>query len=187
MGSVIYSERTVGIWTNGSTPQRHSAVPPVDSLGDVNMTATNDDAGERGEPDLSFLESRPARVAEIPNLSLGRGGIGEGPRPVDSRALTIGRDIHLSGEITECELLVIEGRLEASVPNAKTMEIAQTGTFKGTAQLNDAMISGEFDGELTVTNRLLITATGRVTGTIRYGHLEIENGGEIHGDLKVSS
>jgi cytoskeletal protein CcmA (bactofilin family) len=150
------------------------------------MTATDDDAGERGEPDLSFLESRPARVAEIPNLGLGRGGIGEGPRSVDSRVLTIGRDIKLSGEITECELLVIEGSLEATVPNAKTMEIAQSGTFKGSAKLNDATVSGEFDGDLTVTNRLRITSTGRVTGTIRYGHLEIENGGEIHGDLTVS-
>lgn len=151
------------------------------------MTATNDDSSERGEPDLSFLESRPARVAEIPNLSLGRSSMGSVPRPVDSRALTVGRDITLSGEISECELLVIEGRLEASVPNAKTLEIAQSGSFRGSAILNDATISGEFDGDLTVTNRLRITSTGRVTGKIRYGHLEIENGGEIHGDLSVSS
>lgn len=149
------------------------------------MSATNDDTSDRSDPDLSFLESRPARVAEIPNLSLGRSGTG--PRSLDSRALTIGRDITLSGEISECELLFIEGRLEAAVPNAKTMEIAQTGSFKGTAILNDATISGEFDGDLTVTNRLHITSTGRVTGKVRYGHLEIENGGEIHGDLAVSS
>lgn len=151
------------------------------------MSATNDDSSERGEPDLSFLESRPARASEIPNLSSGRSGMGSGPRPVDSRALTIGRDITLAGEISACELLVIEGRLEASVPNAKTLEIAQSGSFQGSAVLNDATISGEFDGELTVTNRLRITSTGRVTGKIRYGHLEIENGGEIHGDLSVSS
>ncbi len=151
------------------------------------MTATNDDKGERGEPDLSFLESRPARVAEIPNLSLGRSGMRDGPRTIDSRALTIGRDIRLSGEITECELLIIEGRLEAKVPDAKTMEIAQTGSFKGSANLSDATISGEFDGELTVANRLRITSTGKVTGIIQYGHLEIENGGEIHGELTVTS
>ncbi len=151
------------------------------------MTATNDDSDERSEPDLSFLENRPARAAEIPNLPHGRGGLGEGQRTIDSRALTIGRDIKLSGEITECELLVIEGYLEASVPDAKAMEIAQTGIFKGTATLGDATISGQFDGDLTVTNRLHITSTGRVTGTIQYGHLEIENGGEIHGELTVSA
>lgn len=151
------------------------------------MSSINDDTGERGEPDLSFLESRPARIAEIPNLTLGRSSMGTDPRSIDSRALTIGRDIKLSGEIAECELLIIEGHLEASVPNAKAMEIAQTGSFVGTATLGDATISGAFDGDLTVTNRLHITSTGRVTGTIRYGHLEIDNGGEIHGDLTVSS
>ena len=119
------------------------------------MTTTNDDSDERGEPDLTFLESRPARVAEIANLALGRSSIGERPRSVDSRALTIGRDIRLSGQITECELLIVEGHLDATVPDAKSMEIAQTGHFKGTAKLGDAIVSGEFEGDLTVTNRLL--------------------------------
>jgi cytoskeletal protein CcmA (bactofilin family) len=149
------------------------------------MSATNDDASEHNKPDLSFLESRPARIVDIPNLSLGQSGSAE-HRPLDSRALTIGRDITLSGEISECELLIIEGRLEAVVPNAKTMEIAQSGSFKGTATLNDATIGGEFDGDLTVNNCLRITSTGRVTGKVRYGHLEIENGGEIHGNLAVA-
>ena len=151
------------------------------------MTATNDDVGERGEPDLTFLESQPARVAEIPNLSLGRGPMRDGSRGVDNGVLTIGREIKLSGEITECELLVVEGSLDATVPDATAMEITQSGLFKGTATLQDATIAGEFVGDLTVTNRLRITSTGRVTGTIRYGHLEIENGGEIHGELTVTA
>lgn len=151
------------------------------------MTATSKEPVEQHEPDLSFLESRPARAEEIPNLSLGRSSLSKGTGSIDSRALTIGRDIKLAGEITECGLLVIEGSLEASVPNAKTIEIAQSGSFKGSATTSDATISGEFDGELTVTNRLRITSTGRVTGTISYGHLEIENGGEIHGELTVTS
>lgn len=187
MGNVIYSERTVGIWTFGPPPRCHSAVPPVDSLKGINMSAISNESSDRDEPDLSFLERRPARAAEIPNLSLGRNSMRDGARSIDSRALTIGRDIKLSGEISECELLIIEGRLEATVPDAKSMEISQTGSFKGTAKLVDATISGEFSGDLTVTNRLRITSTGRVSGTVRYGHLEIENGGEIDGELSLTS
>ncbi len=187
MGSVIYSERTVGVWTDRRETGLYSAIPPVDSLGGVTMTATNDDAGERNEPDLTFLESQPARAAEIPNLSLGRGAVRDGARSVDNGSLTIGRDIKMSGEITECEMLIVEGSLDASVPNATAMDIAQSGTFKGSAAVQDATIAGEFEGDLTVKNRLRITSTGRVTGTIRYGHLEIENGGEIHGELTVTA
>ena len=34
-------------------------------------------------------------------------------------------------------------------------------------------------------NRLLIKATGRVSGTIRYGQIEIECGGQIFGDIQA--
>jgi hypothetical protein len=45
--------------------------------------------------------------------------------------------------------------------------------------------SGRFEGDLIVRNRLLIKATGRVSGTIRYGQIEIECGGQIFGDIQA--
>jgi hypothetical protein len=36
---------------------------------------------------------------------------------------------------------------------------------------------------LTVTGRLMISATGRVSGKIRYARIEVEPGGVILGDL----
>jgi cytoskeletal protein CcmA (bactofilin family) len=35
-----------------------------------------------------------------------------------------------------------------------------------------------------VRENLLIRGTGRVSGTVRYGRLHIEDGGEINGDVK---
>ena len=35
--------------------------------------------------------------------------------------------------------------------------------------------------------RLLIRATGRVSGTIRYGQIEIECGGQISGDVQANA
>ena len=43
----------------------------------------------------------------------------------------------------------------------------------------EADIRGRFDGDLVVHKRLLIRATGRVSGAIRYGEIEIEAGGKI--------
>ena len=40
------------------------------------------------------------------------------------------------------------------------------------------------EGNLTVRKRLFIRATGRVSGTIRYGQIEIERGGQISGDIQ---
>jgi cytoskeletal protein CcmA (bactofilin family) len=98
--------------------------------------------------------------------------------------LFIGVNIKLKGvEISDCDAVVIEGHVDATV-NSKAMEIKEPGTFKGTAQIDVAEIHGEFIGELTARTRLIVHGTGRVSGTIRYGKLVVEEGGEISGDLQ---
>ena len=86
--------------------------------------------------------------------------------------LFVGVNIKLKGvEITDCDSLVIEGQVEATV-HSKAMEIAKPGTLKGNAQIDVAEIHGEFVGELTARTRLVVHGTGRVSGTIRYGKLD---------------
>ena len=86
-------------------------------------------------------------------------------------------------EISNCDGLVIEGNVEATV-NSKTMEIAKPGTLKGTALIDVAEIHGDFAGDLTARTRLVVHGTGRVSGTIRYGKLIVAEGGELSGDVK---
>ena len=59
--------------------------------------------------------------------------------------------------------------------------------FKGSTTIDEAEVRGRFEGDLVVHNRLLIKATGRVSGTIRYGQIEIECGGQIFGDIQAQS
>jgi cytoskeletal protein CcmA (bactofilin family) len=101
------------------------------------------------------------------------------------RKLTVGREITLSGEITSCDKLIIEGSVEANLNNCRDVEIAETGLFKGSAAIEEAEIRGRFEGNLVVRKRLLIKASGRVSGTIRYGQIEIECGGQISGDVQA--
>ena len=63
------------------------------------------------------------------------------------------------------------------------MQIAEQGAFKGSAKIDVAEIRGEFNGNLTVLQKLVIYSTGKVTGTIRYGKLEIEEGGQLTGEI----
>ena len=63
------------------------------------------------------------------------------------------------------------------------MQIAEQGAFKGSAEIDVAEIRGEFNGNLTVRQKLVIHSTGKVTGTIRYGKMEIEEGGQLAGEI----
>ncbi|MBM3510198.1 MAG: polymer-forming cytoskeletal protein [Alphaproteobacteria bacterium] len=102
----------------------------------------------------------------------------------DSKKLTVGRDIHLNGEISSCDRLVVEGRVDATLSQGKYIEIAKSGIFKGAADVDEADVNGTFEGKLKVRNRLVIHAAGRVIGEIEYGEVEIERGGEIGGSVK---
>jgi cytoskeletal protein CcmA (bactofilin family) len=123
----------------------------------------------------------------------GRQGLGQQPQmqaqPDDEELagskLIVGPDIKLKGvEITDCDTLVVEGRVEASM-DSRVVQIAQNGVFNGTATMDVAEIWGSFEGTLTARKQLVIYATGRVSGTIRYGKIRVEEGGEMTGEVST--
>jgi len=108
-------------------------------------------------------------------------------RESEARKLTVGREISLSGEIASCDVLVVEGSVEANLQNCRDVDIAESGLFKGSATIDNADVRGMFEGSLVVRKRLLIRAGGQVSGTIRYSQIEIEAGGQISGDVQVNT
>ncbi|HTH44689.1 MAG TPA: polymer-forming cytoskeletal protein [Oxalicibacterium sp.] len=101
--------------------------------------------------------------------------------------LIVGPNIKLKGvEITDCDTLVVEGFVEATM-DSRVMQISENGSFKGSAEIDIAEIHGTFDGDLTVRQKLMIHATGKVSGKIRYGNVVIEEGGQLTGDVQVGS
>lgn len=101
----------------------------------------------------------------------------------NDRKLTIGRGITMSGEINSCDHLYVEGTVEAALKGAQMLDVAETGVFYGSVEIEEATISGRFEGEMTVTGRLTIEATGIVTGTISYGEIQLEAGATIDGRM----
>jgi cytoskeletal protein CcmA (bactofilin family) len=97
----------------------------------------------------------------------------------------VGHGVSLSGEITSCARLIIEGNVEANLHDCHDVDIAETGHFKGVAAIDNAEVHGRFEGDLVVRKRLLIRATGHVSGKITYSEIEIEHGGKISGEVEV--
>lgn len=129
-----------------------------------------------------------AKPASIPASSMNTGIMGNMEKSkAGRRVLTVGNDILLKGEIATCDRLVIEGKVDATLNEVHTVEISETGSFKGSANIEDAEISGLFEGDLVVRNRLVIYATGKVRGKISYGEIEIERGGELTGEIKTTN
>ncbi len=127
----------------------------------------------------AFRTEIPRRTVEIP------GAPRRQQESSETKKLTVGRDICLSGDITSCDKLLVEGSVQASLSDAHIIEIAETGFFKGSAEVDEADINGRFEGQLTVRERLVVRSHGLVSGTVRYQRLVVEEGGVIAGDMAL--
>jgi cytoskeletal protein CcmA (bactofilin family) len=103
----------------------------------------------------------------------------------EDRKLIVGKGLSVAGEITSCDILVVEGKVEAKLSDGKLLEIAEAGQFRGSVEIENADIAGRFDGQLIVHGRLTVRSTGRISGMVKYGELEVNAGGQIIGELQV--
>ena len=99
------------------------------------------------------------------------------------RRLTVGYGITLKGQIANCDKLIIYGTVDADLDDVKTLHISESGTFKGSANISQAEISGTFEGDICVEDNIIINSTGRVSGKITYGSIEIRPGGKFTGQI----
>ena len=99
------------------------------------------------------------------------------------RTLIIGPGVSVKDEITSCNRLIVEGKIEAELADCPNVIIKEGGVFNGESTTEDADVQGCFDGKLAARKRLVVRATGRVSGNISYGELEIELGGKISGEI----
>lgn len=147
-------------------------------------TRAGNSAGSTPAPTASSASSPntgnpPVATTAEPGVKTGKDKEG-----ITGNRLMVGPDVKLKGaEILDCDTLVVEGRVEATM-DSRVINIAENGSFSGKVGIDVAEIHGRFDGELTARSQLIIHATGRVSGTIRYGKILIEEGGEISGDVR---
>ncbi len=102
-----------------------------------------------------------------------------------TRKLVVGQGITLSGQITSCDCLVVEGTVKADIRGCKEVQIAKGGVFIGSAASENADIQGSFQGELNVSQNLKVQATGEIDGKVRYHQIQVESGGDISGDIRA--
>ena len=144
-------------------------------LGGSQTTGSSSSSSPSGS---SLSSSRPSEESSAPQVT-------STPTPEGGSKLTVGPNIKLKGvEITDCDTLVVEGLVEATM-DSRVIQIAEQGAFKGSAEIDVAEIRGQFNGNLTARQKLVIYSTGKVTGTVRYGKLVIEEGGQLAGEVQM--
>lgn len=171
--------------TPDPTPERQprvthtpGAYPPLSPRADPRVQEASASAAQvaqlLSEPPKKIIETPMPPIPTTPDIN------SESP----SR-LVVGPEVKLKGaEILDCDTLIVEGRVEATM-DSRVIRITERGSFAGKVGIDIAEIHGHFEGELTARQQLIIHASGRVKGSIRYGSLLIEAGGQISGDIQA--
>lgn len=174
--STVVSDKNVTALKSSPAPQ--SAMPESDA------TVASKAASSQSAASSTSLAESPASVSgkEIAAPVNKNASIAES---VSDARLIVGPDVKLKGaEILDCDTLVVEGRVEATM-DSRVIRIAENGSFAGKVSIDIAEIHGKFEGELTARSQLIIHSTGRVSGTIRFGTLVVDEGGELCGEINV--
>ena len=144
----------------------------------------DDTPSSRVTPSYEARKPTVRTLQTSPSTSNGAGPNADTGATPPAANLHVGRGLKLEGKIQSCDSLVIEGDVQATIESG-SLTVSETGDVRGEATVDEAEITGKFDGTLLVRKCLSITSTGRVTGSVRYGELKVEQGGQMSGDIQA--
>jgi len=110
-------------------------------------------------------------------------------KPVSQKlhgAAIIGPSIHIEGQLTGEEALIIQGRVEGTIDlKDNDLTIGSNGTIKADVYAKNIRVEGELKGDLHGKERVHISTTGKVTGNIFSTRVSIEDGARFRGSIDM--
>jgi len=98
--------------------------------------------------------------------------------------LFVGAGVTLRGDVEVPGAASVDGKFEGTL-KAKTLIVGHTGHVSGQIAADTAEIRGMVDDTLVVKSRLVLRASGSISGQISYSKIMVEEGGSISGTIEV--
>jgi len=111
-------------------------------------------------------------------------------RLLDRSAATptlIGSGSRARGEFSCAGDLAISGEVAGNGEVGGLLTIADTGSWHGELQCENAVIAGRVEGELVVRQKLEIRQTARISGRLCAQHVAIAEGAIVEAEIRVLS
>jgi cytoskeletal protein CcmA (bactofilin family) len=79
------------------------------------------------------------------------------------------------------------GTIEGDCDIKGPLTLAEGGRWKGTIRATDIVVAGTVEGDVVAEQRVEISGTARVTGSLSGNAIAVAEGAVIEGDIKVRS
>ena len=102
----------------------------------------------------------------------------------------IAEDVEIVGDVHFSSGIRIDGRIKGNViaravdgQARALLVLSEKGHIEGSVNCCDAVINGTVIGDLDIEHFLELQSSSRVSGTIRYEHLQMDVGASVRGQL----
>ncbi len=92
--------------------------------------------------------------------------------------------LRVRGNLRGTGALQIQGLIEGEIALRGPIQIAQTGTARGSVSATTVDVFGVQDGPLSAA-RVVVRAGGAILGDVRASELVLEDGGQIEGSVEI--
>ena len=100
--------------------------------------------------------------------------------------LLIGSGVVAKGTMTAPGLIEVDGTVDG-ILRANSVNVTTNGVVTGDTAADNIRVAGQLMDKSTARHSLLVESTGRISGDIAYGDLEIRKGGNIAGKINSRS
>lgn len=132
-------------------------------------------------------DSRPAEATARPTSPSPSPAPAGHAAPARATACVIGPRVQLKGELHGSEPVLVEGSIEGSVRLTAELRVAAGGSVKADVSAHTLVVAGEVVGDCQASERVVIEASGRLTGNIRAPRIVIAEGATFRGTSDMSA
>ncbi len=99
----------------------------------------------------------------------------------------IGPSVKVEGDLNAVGNVAIEGMVNGTISTDKDIRIGVEADVQADIKAQNATIAGKVKGKLSISGKLNLESTAKITGDVSTGTISIENGAEMNGQVTMGS
>ena len=104
-----------------------------------------------------------------------------------SKVAMVGEGISITGDVNANSNLKVEGRIEGrSVTSSQDVEVSESGVIKASITAKVVRIAGAVAGDISGSEKVVISKSGRVQGNIVAPRVQLDDGALFRGSIDMN-
>jgi cytoskeletal protein CcmA (bactofilin family) len=103
----------------------------------------------------------------------------------NAESTVVGETVLISGNLSGDEDLMVLGRVEGSIVLTRTLNVSESGIVKAEITVRNAVVRGVVVGNITASDSVQVTETGRLVGDLKAPRVIITAGARVRGQVDM--